>query len=136
MITYFDTNVLIHSVIDQDRLRRHTSQKLLDLAIVKNEIILSPLSIIEFVYVLSRLKLEDDFIRDRSQFFSRFVSNSIDTEILKNALSACGSGAKYKNINDAIHLFFAESYADILYTYDSDFKSLTPLAKIKVKILN
>lgn len=132
---YFDTNILIYSVVDQDNKKREKSQQLIDGSIKSKEIILSPLSIIEFVFVLEKLKLSAEFIESRLSFFSQFVANSIDFELLKKALVICKSVGKYANINDAVHLAFAQKYADVIYTFDSDFKLLASSSQIKVQLL-
>ncbi|EIM65083.1 PIN domain-containing protein [Desulfobacter postgatei 2ac9] len=40
-----------------------------------------------------------------------------------------------KNINDVIHLKFAERYCEKLITFDKDFKRLSPFSKISIEVI-
>ena len=40
-----------------------------------------------------------------------------------------------KNINDLIHLKYAEKYAEVIYTFDENFKKLVKHASLDIKIL-
>ena len=41
----------------------------------------------------------------------------------------------FSNINDIIHLKFAENYCNRLITYDDDFEKLKPYSEIEIEIL-
>ena len=40
-----------------------------------------------------------------------------------------------KNINDLMHLKYAEKYAKVIYTFDDNFKKLAKHSSIDIKIL-
>jgi len=47
-----------------------------------------------------------------------------------------GSKIDYcSNINDIIHLKFAERYCDIFYTFDKDFQKLINHTELKIEVL-
>ncbi|MEO8233066.1 MAG: PIN domain-containing protein [Ignavibacteriota bacterium] len=134
-LKYFDTNILIHSVVNQDEAKRKLSQKLITSAVKDKSIVISTLSIQEFVFVLNKLNLAIDVIDSRANFFIQFVDFSIDKNIIAKAISLCAKMKNYKNINDAVHLCFAEKYCEDFVTFDKDFKKLLTFSELNIQIL-
>lgn len=132
---YFDTNILVHSVVNQDEAKRKLSQKLITSAVKDKSFLLSTLSIQEFVFVLNKLNLDINVIDSRAKFFIQFVDFSIDKIIIAKAISLCAKMKNYKNINDAVHLCFAEKYCEDFVTFNKDFKKLVSFSKINIQIL-
>jgi len=132
---YFDTNILVHSVINQDDKKRELAQQLISSSIKEKVFVLSTLSIQEFVFVLSKLNVENKVIYNRANFFTQFIKHNIDNYIVIKAVSLCSSRKNYRLINDTVHLFFAERYCNKLLTFDQDFKHFSSFSEINVEIL-
>jgi len=132
---YFDTNVLVYSVINQDADKMLISQKLIKQAIENNEFIISPLVIQELIFVLSKLKIENSQIDFIAKTFMEFVVGNIDKAIVRQAAETTTKYNLGKNINDIIHLRMAEKHAQEIVTFDEDFLKLKNLTTLNIKKL-
>ena len=132
---YLDTNVLVYACVNQDPGKMETSQALIRELQNQNNLLLSPLSLQELVFTLSKLKIDKDHIKDNYRVFSNFCQYSIDKSILDAAFQSCHQIDFCKNINDIIHLKFAEKYCSVFSTFDEDFKELRDIASIDINML-
>ena len=132
---YLDTNVLIYSCVNQDSDKLEKSQAIIHELFSNNNLLLSPVSLQELIFTLSKIKLKPDQIKKDYDFFSRFCAHEIDRELLDSAFETASELNFGRNINDIIHLKFAEKYRTKLITYDSDFMILKPIASIEINIL-
>ena len=132
---FFDTNVLVYFVINQDARKQSVAQTLIQQAIENQVLVISPLVIIEFIFVLSKLNQ----LAEQQQavlFFQQFIKGQIGQDLILSAYRLCVQQGYGKNINDVIHLKFAEKYCEKIITFDSDFKMLTSVSTIKIDIYN
>ena len=134
-MVYLDTNVLIYATIEQDIEKKEKSLNVIESLVNKNELILSPLVMQEYIFTLSKLKVEKEIIEHDSSFYFNFVSENYTKEMLEDALQLCLAEKNCKNINDILHMKLATQYATKLLTYDSDFKKLQQYTDIKIEIL-
>lgn len=76
-VIFFDTNVLVYFAINQDVRKQSIAQILIQQAIEKQTLVISPLVIIEFIFVLSKLNqlVEQDKV---VSFFQQFVKGQIE----------------------------------------------------------
>lgn len=103
-------------------------------AIKNREFLVSPLVISEFVFALSKLKkLEAN--EKNIEIFSNYASFMIDISLTKEAYKQCVLLNFCNNINDTIHLKYAEKYANKIVTFDKDFSKLKPHTNIEIEIL-
>lgn len=123
-MVYVDTNVLIYISVNQGDERRDIAAKLVRELIENDELFLSPLTIQEFIFTLSKLKIDLTQIAQDVDFYLDFVQQAIDKEVLTDAFVLCRKINYCKNINDVIHLKVAERYCRKLITFDNDFKKL------------
>jgi len=133
-VIFFDTNVLVYFAINQDVRKQSIAQILIQQAIEKQTLVISPLVIIEFIFVLSKLNqlVEQDKV---VSFFQPFVKGQIDSNLVLSAYQLCAQHPEQgKNINDVIHLKFAEQHCEKIITFDSDFKSLASFSTIKLEL--
>jgi len=135
MINFFDTNIFIYATINQDEKKMLLSQKFIQEAVLENKLIISPLILQEYVFTLKKLKLNTIEINEKANFFLKYCIHEIDCNVFKNALSLAFEINYFQNINDIIHLKFAENYANKLVTFDSDFGRLKPFTKLDIQIL-
>ncbi len=132
---FFDTNVLVYFVINQDTRKQSIAQSLLQQAIEKQMLVISPLVMIEFIFVLSKLNQLTEQEK-MVLFFRQFIKEQIEENLVFSAYQLCTQHNYGKNINDVIHLKFAEKYCEKIITFDSDFKVLEPFSAIKIEIYN
>ncbi|MBF0235166.1 MAG: type II toxin-antitoxin system VapC family toxin [Desulfamplus sp.] len=132
---YFDTNVLIYATVNQDDGKRLLSQDKIRDAERNKRLLISPLSIQEFSFVLRKLSIPDDAIFQKASFFLNFCHHNIDCTLLAEACELASIANSYQSINDTIHLKFAERYARKLVTFDSDFKRFARFTTIDLEIL-
>lgn len=70
-------------------------------------------------------------------FFQQFVKGQIDSNLVLSAYQLCAQHQhpeQGKNINDVIHLKFAEQHCEKIITFDTDFKSLASFSTIKLEL--
>ena len=134
-MVYLDTNVLIYATIEQDIKKKEKSLDTIEDLVNKNELLLSPLVMQEYIFTLSKLKVDKEIIEHDSSFYFNFVSENYTKEMLEDALQLCLLEKNCKNINDILHMKLATQYTTKLLTYDSDFKKLQQYTDIKIEIL-
>lgn len=133
---YLDTNILVYSLINQDYDKMMTSQAIINQCITDSSLLISPLSLQELVFTLAKLKIDQITLNDSIATFKTFSRNEIDTELFSRAFELASASSTLLNINDAIHLAFAERYATKLLTFDRDFKKLTAHTSMPIEILS
>jgi predicted nucleic acid-binding protein len=90
----------------------------------------------ELIFVLAKLKVEEKLIKDSTHSFLKYSKYEIDSAIVKDAFELCSKMNFYRNINDAIHLKFAEKYCKKLLTFDEDFKKFKSHSKLDIEIIS
>lgn len=111
------------------------SQGLIKKLANEGNLLLSPLSLQELAFTLSKLNIDKEHIKNNYELFSVFCQYSIDKALLDSAFETCIQIDFCKNINDIIHIKFAEQYCDKFSTYDHDFKRLEQITDIDINIL-
>ena len=134
-MVYLDTNVLIYATIEQGIEKKEKSLDVIERLVKNKELILSPLVIQEFIFTLSRLKVDREIIEYDTAFYFNFVSENYTKKMLEEALALCLKEKNCKNINDVLHMKLATQYASRLLTYDSDFKKLQKHTDIEIELL-
>jgi len=134
-MVYLDTNVLIYATIEQDIRKKEKSLDVIEYLVKSGELILSPLVMQEFIFTLSKLKVDREIIEYDTAFYFNFVSENYTKKMLEEALNLCLEEKNCKNINDILHMKLATQYATKLLTYDSDFKKLQKYTDIEIEIL-
>lgn len=132
---YLDTNILIYACVNQDFKKMEKSQQLIKELANANMLLLSPLSLQELIFTLSKLNIDKGHIKSNYELFSNFCQYSLDKQLLDSAFEICIQIDFCKNINDIIHIKFAEKYCDTFSTFDHDFKKLDQLTDIEINIL-
>ena len=134
-MVYLDTNVLIYATIEQDIEKKETSINVIEKLVKNDALILSPLVMQEYIFTLSKLKIDKKIIEHDTAFYFHFVSENYNKEMLEEALLLCLKEKNCKNINDILHMKLATKYANKLLTYDSDFKKLQKYTTMEIEIL-
>jgi len=132
---YLDTNILVYSVINQDPFKMEQSQAIIHDLFAKQSLLLSPLSLQELIFTLSKLKISKADIEKAYLLFREFCEYEIDRDIIDDAFKISAELSFGRNINDIIHLKFAERYAVDLSTYDKDFNALKSHSTVNIILL-
>ncbi|VEN73432.1 conserved hypothetical protein [Candidatus Desulfarcum epimagneticum] len=132
---YLDTNILIYACVNQDDEKMKQSQAFIRKLQNRDELLLSPLNLQEFVFTLSKINVPRDHIESSYKLFRHFCRYPIHTALLDDAVSACLELDFCKNINDIIHLKFSEQHGSELSTFDKDFIKLQDISRVKINIL-
>ncbi len=132
---YFDTNILIYSITSLDKAKMHKSQELINGCVKNKTILISPVTLQEMIFVLAKLKVEKQLLIESVHTFLKYSKYEIDSSIVKDAFDLCSKINFHRNVNDAIHLKFAEKYCAKLLTFDSDFKKFKPHSTLDIEII-
>jgi len=133
---YLDTNIIIYSIVNQDPGKMEVSQSIILDLFEKNKLLISPLTLQELVFTLSKLKIDIERTKQIYFLFQQFCENEIDKALVDSAFEIVSTLDFGKNINDVIHLKFAEKYCTKLLTFDKDFNNLKQYSSIDIQILN
>ena len=135
-MVYLDTNVLVYASVEQDIEKKKRSLALLEELVNKKQLMLSTLTLQEFVFTLAKLKIDNDIIKEDSEYYFSFVNVEQDYVVLKEAIELCCDENQCKNINDVMHLLLAEkAKCSRLITFDGDFKKLDGVNDVRVEVL-
>jgi len=135
-VVYLDTNVLIYASVEQDIEKKNVSLALLENLIIEKQLLLSTLTLQEFVFTMAKLKIDNEIIKKDSEYYFSFVNVEQDYFILKQAIELCCNENQCKNINDVMHILLAQkAKCSRLITFDSDFKKLERFSEIKIEVL-
>ncbi len=135
-MVYLDTNVLIYASVEQDIEKKNVSLALLENLIIEKQLLLSTLTLQEFVFTMAKLKIDNEIIKKDSEYYFSFVNVEQDYFILKQAIELCCNENQCKNINDVMHILLAQkAKCSRLITFDSDFKKLERFSEIKIEVL-
>jgi len=135
-VVYLDTNVLVYASVEQDIEKKNISLALLEKLISKKELLLSTLVLQEFVFTMAKLKIDNNIIKQDSDYYFSFVNVEQDYFTLKKAIELCCDRNQCKNINDVMHILLAQkAKCSRLITFDGDFRKLDGFNGVKVEIL-
>ena len=132
---YIDTDVLVHAYIDQDTGKYHQANEIISRADSDGAAVVSTLSVQELVFVLAKLKTEDEDIDRVYNAVMQFEPLAYDGPVLRRAFEIA-EFVGFRNISDCIHTAIAERHCTELITYNrSDFRRVSEVTTIQVTIL-
>ena len=135
-MVYLDTNVLVYASVEQDIEKKNRSLDLLEKLIGKKQLLLSTLTLQEFVFTMAKLKIDNEIIRQDSDYYFSFVNVEQDYFTLKQAIELCCDENQCKNINDVMHILLAQkAKCTRLLTFDSDFKKMDGFSDMEIEVL-
>jgi len=68
-MVYLDTNILIYASVEQDIIKKEKSLSLIEKLIQNKSFFLSSLVLQEFVFTMSKLKIDKKIIKSDSEFY-------------------------------------------------------------------
>lgn len=132
---YFDTNILVYSLTALDEAKMIKSQALVNQCVKSKTILISPLNLQELIFALAKLKVTQQVLTDSVNTLLKYTKYHIDSSMIKSAFELAETLDFCKNINDAIHLKFAETYCQKLLTFDNHFERFKSYSKMDIEIL-
>ena len=134
-MTFFDTNVLVYAIINQDSVKQQLADKLIEDAIASQQFTISPLVLTELTFVLAKLgqlPSQNEFL----QYFQKFSTPSIDKIDIARAVKIALELDVGKSINDLVHLVHAERQGCAkIVTFDKGFSRFAGKADIELVVL-
>lgn len=98
--------------------------------------IISSLVLQELVYALAKNNIDKFIVKEYHDKLKSFVNNNISKDIFEEAIQLSFNLNYFQNINDCIHIKFAERHCDKLMTFDKDFEKFKPHTKLEIDIIN
>lgn len=129
-----DTSVLIDAFVHQNSVKQAQAKKCLEQVIEQQALLLSPLILTEFSFVLSKLNLFNAH-QETIDFLQSFVNFEIDRKMLIVSLQRASELGTAKHINDLLHLAYAERFCKKLITFDKDFQKFKHFTHFEIDIL-
>lgn len=139
-MTYFDTDVLIHFIYNQDETKHIDSIKLIEKSMADNTFAISWLNIQETGFVLSKLKQSNQFttskLNDLMTFSPLIYNKATFTRAIELANQIIFSDFNDCRNVEPLHVAIAEEFCTEIYTYNSrDFGRIQPLTSLTIHIL-
>ena len=131
---YFDTNIYIYAFCNNtdNKIQKEISKKLIRESIKNHQIIISEIILYEFVFVLKKLKEDDNLIEQYLDYLTQFVKPTNPNN--KRAIEILKQSRQYQSSFDIFHLAFAEENNCKLITFDKGFKKFQNISKIEIDI--
>lgn len=132
---YFDTDVLINYLVEQDKVKNTQAIDLYQYATEEGLFFCSLLCLQETAFVLSKLGVKNGIIEEITSRLLLFKPVSYSRKEYERAC-LLAKRVGFQSINDCLHTAIAESYCTEIYTYNkSDFKKIKMFTDLKVTIL-
>ena len=134
-MTFFDTNILIYAIINQNSDKQKLAEKLIEAAIAKRQLIISPLVLSEMGFVLAKLG-QLSAHSDSLAFFQKFSTPAIEKSDVVTATKLALDLDCGKSVNDLVHLVHAERHGcEKLMTFDKGFGRFVGQASVELIVL-
>jgi predicted nucleic acid-binding protein len=134
-MNYIDTDVLIHSIINQNLNLHLKINDLIEEMANNDTFLISLLTIQEAGFVLAKLDQPVSFITSKM----RVLLNSMPVQygnIEFNRALELAEIIGFKDFNDCLHIAIAEQHCTDLFTCNyKDFKKIQPLTSVKIHFL-
>ena len=132
---YFDTDVLIHSLINQNTELHSKIVTLFKETVGEDLLTVSWLGLQETAFVLAKLNQQEEFITEKMQFLAALSPVAYDHAAFVRA-TELGKIIGFKNFNDCLHTAIAEQYCTDIYTCNyKDFKRIEPHTILNIHYL-
>lgn len=132
---FFDTNLLVYSTVNLNEAKQKISDSIIEAAIKDNVFVVSPLVLSEFIFVLSKLKVDKSLVEQALSSYKPFVKHPLEVAMVLDAYDLCRELELCMSINDAIHIKYAERHCSKIVTFDNDFKKFEDSTGIVIEIL-
>lgn len=132
---FFDTNILIYSLVKLDREKSAQSSKMILEAIDRDEFFVSSLVISEFIHIMNKLKQNKELIDNAVNTFIQYTDGLIDVDLIIQAYAICSKAKACINFQDSIHIAIAEKFCEKIITFNKDFRKYKGYSNNEIQIL-
>lgn len=134
-MNYIDTDVLIHSIINQNSNLHLKINDIIEEMAINNTFLISLLTIQETGFVLAKLDQPQPFISSKMQVLLNAMPVQYGNVEFNRALELAEK-IGFKDFNDCLHMAIAEQHCTDLFTCNyKDFKRIQPLTNVKIHFL-
>jgi len=134
-MNYIDSDVLIHSLVNQNPTLHLIVNDLLNEMLYQHTFRISWLNVQEIGFVLARLEQPREFISAKLKLLMLSLPCQYGSRECMRALELAEI-IGYKNFNDCLHTAIAEQHCTNLYTCNSkDFKRIQPHTSLNIHFL-
>ena len=134
-MNYIDTDVLIHSIINQNIDLHLKINDLIEEMAKTNTFFISLLTIQETSFVLAKLNQPNSFITSKIQSLMSTLPVAYSYIEFIRALELAQT-IGFKDFNDCLHVAIAEQHCSDLYPCNyKDFKRIQPLTPLKIHFI-
>jgi predicted nucleic acid-binding protein len=135
-VRYFDTNVLINYLVEQDTEKQLQAKRLYAESAANQTFFITLLSLQELTYALAKIKVEQAEIEDAYEKWHSPELQDYSPDIFARAFWL-SRYIGFKHTNDCLHTAMGEAYGCTeLITYNrKDFVRIQPLTSLKIIIL-
>lgn len=134
-MNYIDTDVLIHSIINQNPDLHLKINDIIEEMAVNNTFLISLLTIQETGFVLAKLDQPQSLIISKMRVLLDAMPVKYGNAEFNRALELA-EAIGFKDFNDCLHMAIAEQHCTDLFTCNyKDFKRIQPLTKVKIHFL-
>ena len=132
---YFDTDVLINLLVEQDPAKHQFTKEFYQTVVDQQRFFISKLCVLETAFILRKLgQTPDDIEAMLDAFLAYHPVSSSDNEMRRCIALAKLIG--FQNISDCLHTAIAETHCTEFVTYNkSDFQRIKKHSKLKITIL-
>ncbi|MFI5139916.1 MAG: type II toxin-antitoxin system VapC family toxin [Sphingobacteriales bacterium] len=132
---YFDTDVIIHSLVNQNPNLHLKVNDLIEEVVKTNRFLISWLSIQEIGFVLAKLDQPVSFIS--LKLGDLIYSSPVEYGLIEFTRAVeIAKVIGFKDFNDCLHTAIAEQHCSDLYTCNyRDFKRIQPLTSLNIHFL-
>jgi predicted nucleic acid-binding protein len=132
---YFDTDVLVHSLVNQILNLHVKANEIIKETLLANEFVISFLSLQETGFVLAKLNQAGPFISSRLLSLAKSSPVSYGAVEFSRA-TELAKIVGFKDFNDCLHTAIAEQYCSTIYTCNyKNFTRIQPLTSLKILFL-
>lgn len=131
---FFDTNVLVYGIVTQDEAKQKRACGLIEHALDTKQFSISPLVLSELIYVLTRLEADRELIFRNIELYKAFIYHTISRDMVWEAFTIAHAHNTAININDIIHIKYAEHYCTKMVTFDKGFASFKRFTQLPIEI--
>ena len=134
-MNYIDTDVLIHSIINQNSDLHLKINDIIEEMAINNTFLISLLTVQETGFVLAKLDQPQPFIISKMQVLLNAMPVQYGNAEFNRALELAET-IGFKDFNDCLHMAIAEQHCTDLFTCNyKDFKRIQPLTNVKIHFL-
>jgi predicted nucleic acid-binding protein len=132
---YFNTDVILHSIIINDEAKHDKANELILNAIQDEKLVLSTLSLSNLISSLAKLDADKELIAKSVNLYRKFIGITPDEVDVMSAYRLCQHIFSEDMIEDVLHLMLAERKCERFVTFNNSLEKIQIYVNIKIDVL-